>query len=139
MTQIEESRVASVETGHPSSLANPPLTVLLKLSHKAKAPARAFHQIHHSSDEDLSLSPHQADVAILRRNNSLSPEELTFLQARRQRIAASGDLVKFLGLSEGTIIDERDVPVVSSLYAEQGDTDFDPSDRPRWQWRRYAS
>lgn len=73
---------------------------------------RAFHKIRHSAEEDLSLSPHQLKQAILRRNNSLSPEEVGFLQARRKRIAASQDLVRFLELPEGTVIDERDVPVI---------------------------
>lgn len=90
-----------------------PPSVFHAVGKKIKAPARALHKIHHSAEEDLSLSPHQTAEAVLRRSNSLSPEELGFLTARRQRIAASQDLIRFLGLPKGTVIDERDVPVIA--------------------------
>ncbi|KAI5475572.1 FabD/lysophospholipase-like protein [Pseudohyphozyma bogoriensis] len=50
--------------------------VFAKLGHKLTAPHRALKVLSHSSDEDPSLNPHQHKEATLRRNNSLSPEEL---------------------------------------------------------------
>lgn len=92
-----------------------PHTVFKKATRKVKAPARAIRELSHSHEESLGLSPNQNEKAFLRRNNTLSPEELVFLDARVKRIAETGDLARFLDLPVGTEVDERDVPVVSGV------------------------
>ncbi|KAJ7703025.1 acyl transferase/acyl hydrolase/lysophospholipase [Mycena rosella] len=64
-------------------------------------------------EEDPTLSPHLNDVARLRRCNALTPEELAFLDACTRRIATEGSLTRFLELSEGEAIDQRDVPIIA--------------------------
>ena len=82
------------------------------MSTTVKAP---FHDYSETSEEDASHSPHRHETAQLRRDNSLSPPELAFLDARKKRIVTSESLATFLGLENGTEVDERDVPIVRQL------------------------
>lgn len=70
--------------------------------------------LHREVNRDLSdatLYPELAKDAELRRNNALSPEEVNFLAARRQTIAASGALKHFLQLDHDVHPD--DVPIIA--------------------------
>ncbi|KAJ7240641.1 acyl transferase/acyl hydrolase/lysophospholipase [Mycena haematopus] len=82
------------------------------LSTTLSSAAKAISFLSHKHDEDPALSPHMHDTAHLRRCNSLSPEELGFLEERAKRIAESGSLAAFLALEEGEEIDPRDVPII---------------------------
>ncbi|KAJ7615479.1 acyl transferase/acyl hydrolase/lysophospholipase [Roridomyces roridus] len=83
-----------------------------KLSTTLSSAGTAIKFISHTYEEDPSLSPHKDEQAHLRRTNALSPEELTFLVARVDKIVRDRTLHAFLGLDEDVEVDPLDVPVI---------------------------
>lgn len=62
---------------------------------------------------DVTLYPELEKDAELRRNNELSGEEKIFLQSRKEFIASSGVLHRFLFLQEDEKVHPDDVPIVA--------------------------
>jgi phospholipase A2 len=60
---------------------------------------------------DHSLYPELAKDATLRRENTLSRQELAFLESRRHHIVATGALKRFLRLDENEEVNVEDVPI----------------------------
>ncbi|KAE8214439.1 hypothetical protein CF327_g2153 [Tilletia walkeri] len=62
---------------------------------------------------DASRHPELTKDAHLRRDNSLSPEEINFIAARKQHILTSGALKRFLHLPDDEQIHPDDIPVIA--------------------------